>query len=192
MTAQPLPPTHLLTIGEYAALGEDLHGRTELQEGNLVMSPSPTHRHMIAVANLLMQLAPQLPGHMQLIPELDVDLELAQKDQPGSSRRPDLIAVSRTAVDRLDNEGGLIRASEVILVIEIVSAGSRRMDNVTKRGEYADAGIEHYWIVDLDKPVSLVDCHLTEQFGYQDSGPSTGTFTTSSPFPATIDLDRLS
>ena len=42
MTATLLSPAHLLTIGEYAALGGDEHGRSELMEGNLVMSASPT------------------------------------------------------------------------------------------------------------------------------------------------------
>jgi Uma2 family endonuclease len=37
-----------------------------------------------------------------------------------------------------------------VLVDEIVSPGSRRTDRVTKAYEYAKAGIEHYWIVDLD------------------------------------------
>jgi Uma2 family endonuclease len=36
------------------------------------------------------------------------------------------------------------------LAIEIVSLGSRDTDRVMKAYEYAQAGIEHYWIVDLD------------------------------------------
>jgi len=66
-----------------------------------------------------------------------------------------------------------LRASEVLIVVEIVSPGSVRMDNKTKRHEYADAGIPHYWILDVDKPVSLIDCHLAGEFGYQDGGSIT-------------------
>jgi hypothetical protein len=33
VTISPHPPAHLLTVAEYAALGEDEHGRTELMEG---------------------------------------------------------------------------------------------------------------------------------------------------------------
>jgi len=58
-----------------------------------------------------------------------------------------------------DRDGGLLRAGDVLVVVEIVSAGSRRLDHVVKRGEYADAGIGHYWIIDLDGPVTLLDCH---------------------------------
>ncbi|MGH4024962.1 MAG: hypothetical protein ACRDRV_10290 [Pseudonocardiaceae bacterium] len=59
-------------------------------------------------------------------------------------------------------------------MVEIVSAGSRRMDHVIKRGEYADAAIPHYWIIDIDRPVPLLACHLAGEFGYQDSGAAVG------------------
>lgn len=36
---------HLLTIGEYVALGETEHGYTELVEGRLLTSPSPAVKH---------------------------------------------------------------------------------------------------------------------------------------------------
>ncbi|MGH3752566.1 MAG: Uma2 family endonuclease [Pseudonocardiaceae bacterium] len=85
------------------------------------------------------------------------------------------------------DEGGLIRAAEVLVVIEIVSPGSRRTDHVAKRSEYADAGLPHYWIVDLDEPVPLLDCHLAEGFGYQDGGSITAVVvTTTEPFPVCL------
>ncbi len=62
---------------------------------------------------------------------------------------------------------------------------------MVKRGEYADAGIPHYWVVDLDEPVSLLDCHLAEGFGYQDRGGAAGRFATSRPFPVHVELNRL-
>ncbi len=191
MTSLPEPPGHLLTIAEYAALGEDDQYRWELQEGNLVMSPSPTPRHMLASGELREQLKPQLPGSLLVIQDVDLDLQLAPSDHPGLSRRPDLVVVDQVAVDRVDAEGGLLRACEVHLVVEIVSAGSRRMDHVVKRGEYADAGIPHYWIVDLDQPVTLLACHLAGQFGYQDGGSVAGVVTIREPYEFTIDLDQL-
>ncbi|MCM6777393.1 Uma2 family endonuclease [Nocardia sp. CDC159] len=76
-------------------------------------------------------------------------------------------------------------------MIEIVSRGSRRTDYVIKRGDYADAGIPHYWIVDLSDPVSLLACHLAGEMGYVDNGEHAETFTTTAPFPVTIDLAAL-
>lgn len=192
MTALPEPPGQLLTIAEYAALGEDDRYRWELQEGNLVTSPSPTPRHMIASGELRDQIKQQLPPHLRVIQDVDIDLQLAPPDQPGVSRRPDLIVVDRRALDRVDTEGGLLRAGDVCLVVEIVSVGSRRMDYVTKRSEYADAGIPHYWIVDLDPPVTLLACQLAGEFGYQDAGAVTGEFITDEPCELKISLDQLS
>ena len=197
MTAQPLPhpesPTidHPLTIDEYAALGEIEHGHIELQEGSLVMSPSPTFFHMFVATELINALKAQLPGHLVVVLEVDIDLALAPADQPGSSRRPDLIVVDRSSIGRLADEGGLVRASDVVLAVEIVSPGSRRMDHRIKRDEYADAGIPSYWIIDFDEPISLIECHRTEEFGYQDGGAVTGTFRTTVPCELTIDLDAL-
>ena len=191
MTALPQPLGHLLTVAEYAELGETESGYTELLEGRLLMSPSPVPDHNFAAAELLVQLRPQLPDHLEVIPDVDVDLELADPDQPGFSRQPDLVIVRRSARRRVRNEGGMIRAAEVLVVVEIVSPGSRRTDHVAKRSEYADAGIPHYWIVDLDEPVSLLDCHLAEGFGYQDGGSITGVFTTTEPFPVRLQLGQL-
>ena len=77
------------------------------------------------------------------------------------------------------------------LVVEIVSPGSHRMDNVIKHGEYGDAGIPHYWILDLDPPRSLHVWHLADEFGYQDSGTFTGQFTLLDPIKVDIDLGRM-
>jgi Uma2 family endonuclease len=191
MTAVPLPPAHLLTVGEYAALGEDDSGRSELMEGNLVMSPSPSPDHNMAALRIALQLLPQLPQDLEVITDVDIDLELAPADQPGFSRRPDVIVVRRSARQRVRAEGGLIRASEVLVVIEIVSPGSRRTDNVVKRAEYADAGIPHYWIVDIQEPVSLLACHLTDKFGYLDAEVVGGTFTSTEPVSINLDLGDL-
>jgi Uma2 family endonuclease len=191
VTAVPEPPGRLLTVDAYAALGEDDRYRSELQEGNLVMAPRPAPDHMIVMGKLFVQLDEQLPPGLQVIPDIDVDLELAPRGKPGFVRRADLIVVHQAAVERIRRDGGIMRACDVLVVVEIVSPGSHRTDHVIKRGEYADAGIPHYWIVDLDRPVTLIDCHLAAEFGYQDPGPVTGRFTTTEPFPVSLRLNGL-
>ena len=196
MIAMPNPTTppepRLLTVAEYAALGETERGYTELQEGHLLVTPSPRPKHNIASGRLRTQLEHQIPAHLEVIESMDVDLELAPADQPGFVRQPDLIIVTQAAVVRTDADGSLLRASDTLLAVEIVSpVSSRRTDHVIKRGEYADAGIPHYWIIDLDTPVSMVVCHLAGEFGYQDSMSAMGMIKLDEPFPLTIDLDRL-
>ncbi|MGH3828131.1 MAG: Uma2 family endonuclease [Pseudonocardiaceae bacterium] len=191
MTAVLEPPSRLLTVETYAALGEDDRYRSELREGSLVTSPSPAPDHMLVMAKLLVQLDDQLPSDLLVIPDVDVDLELAPRGKPGFVRRPDLVVVHRAALERVRRDGGILRACEALVVIEIVSPGSHRADHVIKHGEYADAGIPHYWIVDLDVPATLIDCHLAAEFGYQDVGPVTRRFVTTEPVPVSLRLDGL-
>lgn len=181
----------LLTVAEYLALGETEHGYDELVEGRVVMSPSPVPDHNHAEYQTAVQLAPQLPADLEVLLDLDINLELAPPEAPGFTRRPDLLVVRRSARERVRREGGIIRAAEVVVVAEFVSPGSRRTDYVLKRADYADAGIPHYWIVDLDDPVSLVACHLAGELGYVDGGAAAGVFTTTEPFPVRLDLDAL-
>lgn len=197
MTVFASPRDHLLTVAEYAALEGPEWGYTELQEGLVLVSPSPVPDHNVAGVELILQLRPQLPAHLEVIPDVDVDLELVAADEPGFARRPDLVIVHRGARDRVRAHGGLIRASEVEVIVEIVSPGSRRMDYRTKHEEYADAGIPRYWIVDLTDPLSLVDCQLAAQFGYQDATAVTSAYTSTvtgrdgHTFTVTLALDRL-
>ncbi len=74
MIAVPQPRGRLLTVDAYAALGEDDRYRSELQEGNLVMPPSPVPDHMIVMARLLVALDGQLPSGLLVIPDVDLDL----------------------------------------------------------------------------------------------------------------------
>ncbi|WP_031470608.1 Uma2 family endonuclease [Sciscionella sediminilitoris] len=192
MTAEPQPPEafwpeHPLTAAEYAALGEEEHGRRELQEGAIVMSPSASSMHNFVGFELGSQLRPQLSRDRAIVLDVDVDLELAAKDRPGTVRRPDLVVVERSAVA----SGEMLRAEQVLIAVEIVSPSSVRLDHQMKRSEYADAGIPHYWIVELDERVTLTEHRLRGELGYRNGQSVTGTFRTEEPFPVTLELDTL-
>lgn len=196
MTTQPignpaLPVPRLLTVAEYLALGETEPGYTELEEGRLIWVPSPGFDHNYAADEIRTELRRRLPPHLLAVTDLDVDLGLSPPDEPGFVRRPDIVVVHREARERISREGGILRAADLVLAIEIVSPGSKRTDRVAKRDEYADAGIPHYWIIDLDRPVSLLTHHLAGEFGYADGGEHTGTFRTCEPFEFELDLETL-
>lgn len=183
-------PRRLLTIADYEALPEDELQRWELLEGNLVMAPSPTPAHNRAVSRLAATLDEQLLATWVTVPDIDLDLQLAPEHAPATVRRPDLVVVSRDEFERAGREGGVLRASGTRLVVEVLSPGSYRTDRLIKRGEYADAGIPHYWLVDLAEPVSLIACRLAAG-RYEDGGAITGVFEPTEPFPVAIDLDAL-
>ncbi|WP_410613730.1 Uma2 family endonuclease [Amycolatopsis sp. lyj-109] len=180
-------PGHLLTIEEYAALGGTGFGFTELMEGRVVSCPGSGRRHDLAVCLLAAALERQLPAGLAFVVANDLDLGLAPDDGPGSARRPDLLVLDRAAFERGDR---LLHAKDVVLVAEVVAPGSKRTDYRVKRDEYADAGIPHYWIVDLAEPVSLVACR-TGGAGYADAPAVSGTFSTDVPFPVRLELGAL-
>lgn len=181
----------LLTVAEYLELGETPSGYSELTEGRVLMVPSATFDHNYGADELRDQIKGQLPPHLLCVRDLDVDLGLAPPDQPGYCRRPDVLVVKRSARDRIRREGGILRAVDVLVAVEIISLGSRRTDTVVKRAEYADAGIPHYWILDLTEPVSLLALHLAGALGYGVTGEYAGRIVISEPFPFTINLDAL-
>ncbi|MDN5857085.1 MAG: Uma2 family endonuclease [Pseudonocardia sp.] len=189
MTADPLP-TRLLTSAEFAALPE-MEGRYELQGGNVVMSPSAIPEHQIAIDELATQLRGQVPDGLWQVQAIDIDLELVPTGRPGYVRIPDLVVVTGDGLRRRAREGGIIRAREVVLAVEVLSPGSSRIDRTLKRAEYADAGIPYYWVIDIEGRPTLSACHLAGEFGYADDGPATGTFTSDVPFPVLLDLDAL-
>jgi len=187
-------PAHFqpMTAAEYSALPEDSEHHYELQDGHVIMSAKPIPDHQNAVGELYVKLRPQIPQNLKVLLDVDLDMELAPPTQPGTVRVPDLAVVTHEAFLRVRREGGFLRAAECVLAIEVHSTTTRRTDQVIKHGEYADAGIGHYWMVDLLGGPALTACHLGGAIGYVDEPPVTGTFTTQHPFPASLDLSTLS
>ena len=183
----PRPP---LTVEQYAALPEDSDAKYELQEGSVVMSPRPTRRHQLFIGRLFAELDRQAPPHLSVAPDVDVDLGLAGSGGPGFVRAPDLIVSTAEEAARVDREGGFHRAAEVVLAVEVLSPGSRRTDSVIKLGEYAEAGIPHYWIVDLEDEVSLRVLRLADG-AYVQTGVFAGAVDLIEPFGVRLDLAPL-
>lgn len=171
--------TDLLTVAQYARLGV----AGELVEGRLITSPAGLSPHNFACGNLIMQLAGQLPAHLEVVYGPDVDLELAPPDAPGFVRRPDVVVCHR-------GSQRLLRAAEVAIAVEVVSPDSRYTDRRAKRLDYAEAGIPFYWIVDL-APLSLTPLRLGQDRRYEDLTASTDVHESAEPFPVRIQLAQL-
>jgi Uma2 family endonuclease len=182
VTALPYDPRHYYTVEEFAALPEDNSARYELQEGAIVVSPRPALDHQIVSGELYTQIRTQLPSNLLVAQELDVDLRL----RTPRVRIPDLVVLSRAVTDR----EGMTLASDVQVVIEILSPGSVDLDTKFKPIEYAEAGIPYFWLIDPRPPVTATVFQLVDG-EYEESLRAEHTLTVSTPFDLTVDLDAL-
>lgn len=178
-------PGSLMTLDEWIALPENEETRRhELQEGILQVTAQPTRKHQLAALRLAKQLDAQLTLDWDLVPEMEVVL---RADFPPTVRVPDMV------VTRVDGPDQRLAASDVLLAVEIISPGSRKVDTHLKSFEYADAGIANYWLVDLDPPApSITVFHLgAPGDGYIEAPAVAGMLDTTAPFELHIDIESL-
>ncbi len=155
-------PRDLVTLEEWDALELDEARRWELVEGGIVMTPRPRPLHQLVSRNLSQLIRQSLPASVVVLQEVEITVEARF---PPTVRDPDLVVVNRSVVD---SNPVRVDATDVVLVVEIVSPGSRRTDHVMKAYEYAKAGIGHYWIVDLDAdPDKRFLVHVLREGNYQ-------------------------
>ncbi|HSH60664.1 MAG TPA: Uma2 family endonuclease [Acidimicrobiales bacterium] len=128
--------SNAFTLEDLEALPDD-GNRYELIGGAIVMTPAPEPIHQRVAGRLFRIIEDACPeGHEVFFAPIDYDL-------PGDQRvEPDLIVVPDASV------GPKRLAGPALLVVEVVSPGSRLNDTITKRAAYAEAGIPAYWIVD--------------------------------------------
>ncbi|MEU4518686.1 Uma2 family endonuclease [Amycolatopsis sp. NPDC024027] len=177
-------PHDLLSLDDWINLPETPEYQVEVVEGVLIVAPRPMPFHQSAVTRLGYLINEQLADDYWALSEV----EIVVSEAPLTVRSPDVVVAPTFLVEtnpaRLD-------AGDVRLVIEVLSEGTRRTDQVTKFSEYAEAGIEHYWIVDLDSPISMITYRLIEG-EYENFGEFSGVAELEfAGSPLTIDLNAL-
>ncbi len=177
-------PDHLLSVADWDALPEDTMRHYEVEGGVLQVSPRPGLGHQWAVKKLLSQLDAQLPVHLRAFPEIEVSLF---GEFPATVRAPDIAVVHERSARQVRWR---CVAADVALVIEVISTGSSRRDRVTKFDEYGLAGIQHYWLVDLDAPASSNAYTLASGY-YELAGDAVTTLSVDTLAPITIDIPSL-
>jgi Uma2 family endonuclease len=135
------PALQRWTYAEYARLPDD-GNRYELIAGELVVSPSPHHRHQLAGMRIsgIFENFTRDRGIGQLYGPLDV--LLSESDY----LIPDLVFLKHDRRAILSDRGV---EGPPDLVIEIVSPSSSLRDRGVKRERYALFGVPLYWIVDV-------------------------------------------
>jgi Uma2 family endonuclease len=175
---------HQITADEYAAWPENVCRDIEVVDGIVVVSPAPARRHQRLVPLIWSIL--EEAGQPTWVAATDVDLRMA--DEPLHNRRPDVV------VYRADlSEEAILRPSDTLLVVEVVSPGSQTTDRKTKPLVYAEAGIEHYWRVEPKNHVPVVHTYVLDETtgSYQLAATFVGTIETRLPFAVKADLTKV-
>jgi Uma2 family endonuclease len=157
--------------------------RYELVRGDLLVTPSPTARHQRISRELLVQLIAFF--HERTLGEVffaPIDLILTGHDV----LVPDLVVVADPASV---SERGIEKAP--LLVVEILSPSTGKVDRGLKAQRYAELGVAHYWLVDPER--RSLECHRLEHGAFRLLAEGRGDTVLTHPVwvGLSIDLARL-
>jgi len=129
-----------LTYDDYVKLPDD-GKRYEIIDGELFVNPAPVPTHQFIITNLLEALRGYARTHGGRAAGAPIDVVLADD----RILQPDVIFIT---VDRLSIVGPKNIVGPPDVVVEVLSDGTRRYDEIQKRKVYESAGIGEYWVVD--------------------------------------------
>lgn len=186
MTGSIAVPDHLLTVEEWDALEEtDVSKRFELVDGVVVVTPQPTPRHQLASRRLANALDGFLPDGLLAVHEVEIAIDLGS---PPTMRSPDVVVVP---VEKVRADPVRFDGADVVLAVEIISPGSRRVDRVMKKAEYEEVGIPSYWIIDPRADMERFVAYELRDGSYVEVVRGMGTLQVAQPVTMTLDVDAL-
>jgi Uma2 family endonuclease len=130
-----------LTWDDLKDLPEDA-GRTEIVDGDLVVSPTPSDRHQEISTALAVKIYPFVKRH-KLGKFYGAPLHIVLADHVNFE--PDLCFLATENLHRLQSP---VIAGPPDLIIEIISESNRTHDTVVKFQNYERYGVAEYWLVD--------------------------------------------
>ncbi len=116
--------------------------RYEVLDGELLVTPLPSRTHQIVALRLARLLADYCDEH-----RLGYVMTPGATPRKESELQPDILV---TLDPTRPIDAGWDEAEPVGLVVEVLSPGSRKHDQVTKRAAYRRWGFPEYWVVDTD------------------------------------------
>ncbi|TDC87867.1 Uma2 family endonuclease [Actinomadura sp. 7K507] len=160
--------------------------RMEMIDGALIMMSPRTNFHSKVMWQLAAALRDHAPGDVEINTEMTVKLGRRQRPEP------DVIAIRPQVADP-EGRRTFFLSEEVVLVVEIVSKESEERDRTTKRDKYAEAGIQHFWLVENEfgNPVIHV-LELGTIGAYVETAIARDRLKLDVPFPMDIDVKSLS
>lgn len=157
---------------------------TELIDGALVFMMSPQRLwHVQVVDALKTSLAAQAPTGVWVTREMTVRLD--ERNRP----EPDVLVTTAAPDPNLT----WFAPDDVLLVVEVTSPESEHRDRTVKLRKYAEAGIQHYWLVDDEDATTVAHVYELDQPAgtYVPATIARGTLERPVPFPIKVDLTGL-
>ena len=134
--------TTRLTFEEWQKLPERGGTIYELDEGELLMEPSPGLRHNMIRQRIATRLRQYVEsGQLGVVVE-EMDFRLGHD----TVRNPDVAFITADHLERIDLDRSPVDGAPM-LAIEVISPGNRTEDMTKKTGQYLRAGCRSVWIV---------------------------------------------
>lgn len=142
------PPVALahVSLAEWDADYSQREDAYELVDGIPTVAPTERLDNVDATTRLIVKLDPMIRDDWRPLPHFAV--HLGANDGRSTVRQPDLTVVRRG----IRSNPHRVDPADVALVVEILSPSSVETDTITKRAEYAQAGIPAYLLVDVRGP----------------------------------------
>jgi Uma2 family endonuclease len=134
--------TTKLTFEEFQNLPEREGTHYELDEGELLMEPSPILRHNLIRQRIALKLMTYLEAnHLGLVAE-EMDFRLA----PDTVRNPDVAFVTAQHLTTIDLDRSPVDGAPA-LAVEVISPSNTAQDIAKKTQQYLRSGCQIVWIV---------------------------------------------
>jgi Uma2 family endonuclease len=142
------PLQGIWTEEQYLRLTDQTNRFIEFTEGSVEVLPMPTRKHQAISRCLFLSFL----GFVQRLGGTVFYAPLRVRIAPGRFREPDLVLLLDANDPR--NQNAFWPGAD--LVVEIVSPDYVERDTVSKRADYAAAGIPEYWIVNPEEQTITV------------------------------------
>jgi Uma2 family endonuclease len=134
--------TTKLTFEEFQDLPEQEGTRYELDEGELVMEPSPSFLHNRIRDRIAARLSEFVKAHRLGEVIVEMDFRLADR----TVRNPDVAFVTAEHLARIDVDRSPVEGAPA-LAVEVISPSNLAQDTAKKVEQYLSAGTRVVWVV---------------------------------------------
>jgi Uma2 family endonuclease len=187
MSVAPVPDWLLPPEGGFEAADldrlPDLPPHTELIDGSLVLVSPQAHFHSLILDVLVGALRRTAPADLRVRREITVVLSDKQRPEPGISVFDSTTMLTKTSID----------GRGVQLIVEVVSPEPRERDRKRKPQLYAQAGIQHFWLIEQEKGKPVLHTYELDALtsAYVPTGIHHGIAKLDVPYPIKIDFGEI-